>query len=101
MRVTSGEDYENTLRHFVTYKKVIRFDGVCPKTKYFAKGGIEAEIGGDAEARQRDHEEKLKQIAGRYPNLCRLKTKAGGVLNIRCRDITIAKEPYAPRKAKQ
>lgn len=96
LRVTSGEDYENTLRHFVTYRKVIRFDGVCPKTKYFAKGGIEAEIGGDSKVRQRDHEDKLKQIAMRYPNLCRLTKKAGGVLNIRCKNITITKEAFLP-----
>lgn len=94
--VTSGEDYENTLQHFCRYKKVVRFDGVCPKTKYFAKGGIEAELGGNAKARQKDHEEKLRQIAARYPSLCRLTTKAGGVLNIRLKNITITKEPYNP-----
>ncbi len=43
-RQSSGEDFELTLRSFKRYKGVVRIDGYCPKTKYFAEGGIQAEL---------------------------------------------------------
>lgn len=91
---TSGEDYENTLCHFRRYGKVVRIDAIASETKFFAAGGVEAEIGGAME-RQVDHDKNLREIAARYPELCRIVKKANGVTNLRCRDITMAKEPYS------
>lgn len=88
---SSGEDFENTLRNYVMYGKVLRFDGIAPKTKYFAQGGMQAELGGDKENRNKDHSEKLAKIVDRYPDLCKLVEKAGGIHNIRCKTLTEAK----------
>jgi len=93
---SSGEDFENTLAHYKAYGKVLRFDGIAPKTKYFAAGGIQAEIGGDKATRNADHSVKLKMIADRYPDLCKLVEKAGGVHNIRCKTLTEAKVAWKP-----
>lgn len=87
---SSGEDFETTLRSFKKYGKVVRLDGYAPKTKYFAEGGIQAEIGGKSE-RDADHSRALESIASRYPDLAKTYTKAGGVTNIRLKVITEAK----------
>jgi len=93
---SSGEDFENTLAHYTEYGKVIRFDGVAPKTKYFASGGIQAEIGGDKKTRNEDHSIQLSNIAYRYPDLCKLVEKAGGIHNIRCKTLTESKIDWVP-----
>lgn len=84
---SSGEDFETTLRSFVKYGKVVRLDGIAPKTKYFAQGGIQAEVGGKEE-RNAHHAEQLKRIASLYPDLTRIYEKAGGVTNIRLKTVT-------------
>lgn len=93
---SSGEDFENTLAHYKAYGKVLRFDGIAPKTKYFAQGGMQAELGGNKEKRNDDHTAKLKAIAERYPDLCKLVEKAGGIHNIRCKTLTEAKIDFEP-----
>jgi len=85
--LSSGEDFENTLRSFKRYKGVIRFDGVCVKTKYFAPGGIEAELGG-RDKRASDHEQQLRRIASEHPKLSKIYRKADGTPNIKLRPIT-------------
>lgn len=87
---SSGEDFETTLRNFKLYGKVVRLDGYAPKTKYFAQGGIQAELGGKDE-RNRDHHEALVRIAERYPDWAKTYEKAGGVTNIRLKTITESK----------
>jgi hypothetical protein len=85
---SSGEDFETTLRNYTMYGKVVRFDGIAPKTKYFAKGGIQAEIGKGKEGRDLEHGEALTRIAERYPDLAKVYEKAGGVKNIRLKNLT-------------
>jgi len=91
---SSGEDFETTLRHYSMYGKVIRFDGVAPKTKYFAQGGIQAEIGAGKEGRAKEHGEALERIAARYPDFAKTYEKAGGVVNIRLKTLTKTKTVY-------
>jgi hypothetical protein len=90
--ISSGEDFENTLRSFVMYGKVIRIDWLAPKTKYFNQGGIQESIGGK-EARRLDHASALEEIAARYPDLAKTYIKAGDVTNIRLKTITTEKFP--------
>ena len=86
---SSGDDYETTLRSFIQNGSVVRFEFICPKTKYFAAGGIDAELKTRGIAdRQIDHADKLKNIVSRYPELASITTKAGGVTNIRLKSIT-------------
>jgi hypothetical protein len=90
---SSGEDFETTLRNFDKYNKVVRLDGYAPKTKYFAQGGIQAELGGKSE-RDKDHHEALTRIAERYPEWAKTYKKSGDVTNIRLKTITEAKLPW-------
>jgi len=88
---SSGEDFETTLRNYSMYGKVIRFDGISPKTKYFAEGGIQAEIGAGKKGRALEHGQALERIAARYPGLAKTYEKAGGVVNIRLKILTESK----------
>ena len=90
VRDSSGEDFETTLRFYRRYKGVIRLDGFAPITKYFAEGGIQAELGGKSE-RDQDHHRALADIAKRHSSLATLYTKAGSVPNIRLKRVTHAK----------
>lgn len=86
--LSSGEDFENTLRSFNFRGKVVRCDFITMKTKYFAEGGIEAELRGDKENRRLRHAEALVAIASKYPDQSKTYEKAGGVTNIRLKTIT-------------
>ena len=90
LNFSSGEDFESTLRSFSRYKGVVRLDGICIKTKYFAKGGI-CDLIGSKEKRIADHKKKLIEITERYPKLAKTYVKADGTTNIRLRNITIGK----------
>ena len=90
VRDSSGEDFETTLRFFRKYKGVVRLDGFAPITKYFAEGGIQAELGGKAE-RETDHHRALSDIAKRHSSFAKLYVKAGSVPNIRLKTVTHAK----------
>jgi hypothetical protein len=94
--ISSGEDFENTLRSFTMYGKVIRIDWLAPKTKYFNQGGIQESIGGK-EARRLDHARALEEIVSRYPDLAKTYIKSGDVTNIRLKTITV--EKFAREKA--
>ena len=87
---SSGEDFETTLRSFKLYGKVVRLDGYAPKTKYFAQGGMQAELGGK-EARDMHHAAMLNKIANEYPDWAKVYEKARGVANIRLKTITECK----------
>jgi hypothetical protein len=85
--VSSNEDFETTVRSFMKYGSVVRLDWLCPKTKYFAAGGIRAEIGGDAEDRKADHAKAVDDCARRYKGLCTAYTKATGDRNIKLKTL--------------
>ena len=91
--VSSGEDFETTLRSFRRYGVVIRLDWLCPKTKYFAPGGMQAELGGRDELRQIEHKKQLREIARRHAGLCSLYEKANGVTNLRLKTMKSVKYP--------
>jgi len=88
--ISSGEDFENSLRSFVLYGNVVRLDWLAPKTKYFNHGGIQESIGGK-EARRLDHAKALEEICSRYPHLAKTYLKSGDVTNIRLKVVTNAK----------
>ena len=91
---SSGEDFETTLRSFVRYGAVVRIEYVCPTTKYFASGGIDAELKDcGIKDRQTDHKEKLYDIAARFPDLATITMKANDIVNIRLKSITYKKIP--------
>ena len=91
---SSGEDFLTTLRSFIKYGSVVRLDWICPTTKYFANGGIDAELKDKGiMTRQIDHAARLAEIVARYPDLATLVTKSGGVTNIRLKTITYCKLP--------
>ena len=85
--ISSNEDFETTMRSFIKYGSVVRLDWLCPKTKYFAPGGIQAEIGGDAKARQAEHAKLVNEFERRYKGLCTAYTKATGDRNIRLKTL--------------
>jgi hypothetical protein len=93
--VSSGEDFETTLRSFRRYGVVVRLDWLCPKTKYFAPGGMQAELGGSDELRQKDHAKELAKIAERHAGLCSLYKKSGGVTNLRLKTIKSTAYPIS------
>lgn len=97
----TGEDYDTSLRSFVRYGSVVRIEYLCPKTKYFAKGGIDASITETGKERKQEHDTELRWIQGQYPDLSSIKMKAGGVTNIRLASITYAKYPKPLNKSTQ
>lgn len=89
--VSSGEDFETTLRSFKRYGVVLRLDWLCPKTKYFAPGGMQAELGGSDQLRQIEHSKELKEIAKRHKGFASCYTKSNGVTNIRLKTVAVTK----------
>lgn len=62
------EDYELTIKHFMKFKRVIRFDGYSPKTKYYTEPG-----GLQGERNKQDSEEAASFLLQKYPEYVRLK----------------------------
>jgi hypothetical protein len=89
--MSSGEDFETTLRSFRRYGVVVRLDWLCPRTKYFAPGGMQAELGGRDELRQAEHTKELKAIANRHAGMCSVYEKSGGVTNLRLKTMKSVK----------
>jgi hypothetical protein len=90
---SSGEDIETTLRSFVAYQKIVRLEYLTYRTKYFARGGIDAELNKQGVNRASDNTARLHEIAARFPSLTSTYLKAGGVTNIKFKNITQAKIP--------
>lgn len=91
---SSGDDFVTTLRSFIQNGSVVRFEYICPKTKYFAAGGIDAELKEKGiMTRQIEHAARLADIVSRYSDLATLVTKAGGMANIKLKNITHLKLP--------
>lgn len=92
--ISSGDDYETTFRSYLQNGAVVRIEYLTPITKYFAPGGIDAELKErGVENRQVEHDAELRRIIDRYPDLAGLQTKAGGVTNIRVKTKTFARIP--------
>ena len=89
---SSADDYETTLRSYILNGNVVRLDYLCPITKYFAEGGIDAELkDGGIQDRQTDHEKALKTLEIGYPDFAKTYTKAQGKMNLRLKILTEAK----------
>lgn len=90
--ISSGDDYETTFRSYLQNGSVVRVEYLTPITKYFAPGGIDAELKDRGVAnRQDEHDAELRAIIERYPDLAGLQIKAGGITNIRVKTKTFAK----------
>lgn len=89
----TGEDHHSSLRAFTRYGSVVRLEYLCPKTKYFAKGGIDACVTENGLSRKERHAQELRWVQSQYPHLANVTVKAGGVINLRFKPITYAKYP--------
>jgi hypothetical protein len=90
--ISSGDDYETTFRSYLQNGSVVRVEYLTPITKYFAPGGIDAELKDRGVTnRQDEHDAELRAIIDRYPNLASLQIKSGGITNIRVKTQTFAK----------
>jgi len=65
------EDFERTLQYYMRDGKVIRFNGVGIKTRYFAKGGLEEFRGDGAQ------ESAMRAFHERYRDFCRIRERDG------------------------
>ena len=70
--VSHGEDYERTIRYYLKYNGVIRLNDITIKTKYFAKGGMDAEYNGE---REKHISSELHNLKDKYPDMMTLKNK--------------------------
>jgi hypothetical protein len=92
--LSSGEDYETTIRSFLANGAVVRIEWLTPTTKYFAAGGIDAEVKDKGiEDRQIEHTKELQAIIERYPHLASPQVKSGGIFNVRLKTMTFDKVP--------
>lgn len=87
----TGEDHHSTLRSFTRYGSVVRLEWLCPKTKYFAAGGIDACVSEDGMTRAQRHAEELRWVQNRYSDISSIQIKAGGVVNLRLKPLTFAR----------
>ena len=88
----TGEDHHSTLRGFTRYGCVVRLEFLCPKTKYFASGGIDACVTEDGDVRKDRHASELRWVQERYPDISSIQIKAGGVVNLRLKPITLGRK---------
>ena len=67
--IGARDDYERTIKHYLSDGGVVRLNYICAKTKYIAEGGIGIE---------RKAEETLKVLVDTYPGLVSIKKKKEG-----------------------
>jgi cellulose synthase/poly-beta-1,6-N-acetylglucosamine synthase-like glycosyltransferase len=70
--VSHGEDYERTMRYYLKYNGVIRFNNYTIKTKYFSKGGMSAEFNNE---REKYIDEEINKLKEHYPDMMTIKKK--------------------------
>lgn len=93
---SSGEDHHSTIRAFMKYGSVIRAEYLCPKTKYWAKGGIDAMVTEtEGISRAERHSQELHWVESRYPELAKVKLKDGLAVSMRLKTVTYRKIPKA------
>lgn len=92
---SSCEDFETTLRSFIENGAVIRAEYLCPKTKYWAQGGMEASLKDAGYTdRQISQQEVIMDILSRYSDLVTLTKNKGGLM-LRFKSVTRKKIPRA------
>lgn len=91
---SSGEDHHSTLRAFTRHGSVVRAEYLCPKTKYWAAGGIDAMVKEtEGISRAERHSTELHWVESRYPDLAKVKLKDGLAVSMRLKPITYRKIP--------
>ena len=75
----SIEDRERTVLRYLRDGKVLRFNKVGLKTKYFAPGGLMSED------RQKIHQIASEALVEKYPTFLRLKTRKNGYVDCQVR----------------
>lgn len=61
------EDYVNTIMHYRDWGGVVRYNWISPKTKYYAKGGLESK-----KERNAQNEIATQYISVTYPEYCKM-----------------------------
>jgi hypothetical protein len=87
----SCDDHETALRAWIRTRALVRFEYLSPKTKYFARGGIDADCLRRGKTRREVHDARMWQIAQKWPSICSVRKKAGDVPNLRFKSITTAR----------
>jgi hypothetical protein len=73
------EDKIRTLKYYQKEGKTLRFNHICFKTSYFAKGGICSAV----EDRFKKHSEQSEELCKKYPDFFRIKkTRSSKVVDI-------------------
>jgi len=68
--VNTGEDHHTSLRAFVRYGSVVRFEYICLDTDTFTDGGNHTStLERDGVPRMVKHKENLEKVAERYPDI--------------------------------
>jgi hypothetical protein len=75
------EDFERTVQYYIRGSPVIRFNGLGPRTKFDAPGGLEEFRKGTAQ------EDAARAFHAKYPHLCRLRIREGKQADIVIRTI--------------
>ena len=70
--VSHGEDYERTIKYYLKYGGVLRFNNITIKTKYFGKGGMSAEFNDE---REKYIDAQIFKLYNNYPDLMTIKKK--------------------------
>jgi len=88
---SSCEDFETTLRSFIENGSILRVEYLCPKTKYWADGGMDASLKDTGyDVRSISQEQILHEIVVKYPELVKLTSNKGGLM-LRFKNITYDK----------
>ena len=72
------EDYVTTIMHYNDWGGVVRYNWISPKTKFFAKGGLESK-----KERSVQNEIATQYISETYPEYCKMFRRKNGTAEIR------------------
>ena len=73
-----GEDQEFSIRSFIKYGKVARFEEYTVKTKFFGEGGLE-----EFRSQENIVEESIKKLADMFPDYAKAYLKKNGIWDIK------------------
>jgi hypothetical protein len=93
--VNTGEDHHTSLRAFVKYGSVVRFEYLCLETDLDTIGGnAQSTLERDGVPRMVKHLENLTKVAERYPDIAQVRLMNDTANpTMRFKSITIAREP--------
>ena len=79
------EDFERTIQYYLRDGRVMRFESIGIKTKYFAIGGLHEYRVGSAQA------DECRAFVDKYPLLCKLRERPGKPTDILIKTISLRK----------